>query len=586
MIRAFRPKLPSEAGKQPTSAVRRANESTIALIAWALTTCFIAAVMFGESQVLGDTSRQVAILWWEFRVDDWIGPHQFLHAAVAIEVIAALAIVTRWSLCVPTGSRTSRWLAVVLAGCMFGGGALSIARNPILRPQAADVRDDFNYLLGTKYFREVGYTRLYQCAVVTQLDRGHDSIEWVRSLKTSHIYPASQIAKSDRIRSRCRKRFSSERWEQFSSDVEQFRVWIEPWAGQWPRMFGDHGFNGPPTLAQFLSLVSNIVPITHTGLSLLGLINLAFVAFMLWLVRWAFRWEAMCAYGVVFFCSNFEAFGHNMSIPRYGWLTAIVAGICCVRRQRYATAAVALVIAAALKGFPGVFLVAACLAIGLRAWRPAARRFRLSPAHRRFLIAMLISGTVLGILSVSTHHGFGNWRGFLHQMSVNGARRAPGCIGFIYNFFYPATAKFDDAKAALDVAIGPLKVSQIAWILAAAIAAAIARHGRWCNETVFVLGFGFALLHLFTAPVPYYYAGFIGMPLLFAGGRGSNTWRASVVTLLAIDLWANVLTPHVSHYVLGSTFLSLACTAYVIGFLFVLEHQKRACSRGCANQAG
>lgn len=554
------------------------RESSIATAAVMLTTLFVVAVMVGESMVPGDTSRRIALFGWHFQVDDWITFVHFLQGAAALEMIAAVAIIGRFAFKVKNGTPASRGLAFVLALCMFGGGALAISRNAILRPQAADVRDDFNYLLGTKYYRELGYTRLYQCALTTQIERGNETPKWVRSLRTSHTYPVADIANSERLRKRCRKRFSAARWQEFSDDVEQFRLWIEPWAGQWPRLFADHGFNGPPTLMQVLSVVGNLVPITHAGLSLLGLINLAAVVFMLWLVRWAFHWEAMLAFGIVFFCSNFEAFGHNMSIPRYFWLTAIVAGVCCLRRRRHASAAVALVIAAALKGFPGVFIVAALVAIGLRSWNGWDQRPKLSPSHRRFLVAMVVTGVTLGALSLSTHHGLANWKGFLHQMSVNGARRAPGCIGYIYNFFYPASGDFDKAKAMLDVTVGPITVAQLAWTFALGLAVAIARHGRWCGEAVFVLGFGFALMHLFTAPVPYYYAGFVGLPLLFAGGPGSLTWRGTMVALLGIDAWANLLTPSLKPAVLGGTFLSLSCTLLVVGFLIVLEYQKRTCS--------
>jgi hypothetical protein len=104
----------------------------------------------------------------------------------------------------------------------------------------------FHYYLGSKYFEEIGYDRLYECAAIAEVDLGHGAKlrkREIRDLRVNLIKPTvdTYIFKEPEI---CKKHFSKERWEAFKKDV----AWIEKVSRgtYWENMVKDHGYNPPP----------------------------------------------------------------------------------------------------------------------------------------------------------------------------------------------------------------------------------------------------------------------------------------------------------------------------------------------------
>ena len=82
----------------------------------------------------------------------------------------------------------------------------------------------YHYYLGSKYFKEVGYTRLYECTAVAEIELGRGAA----SPQARHPRPAREPDQADdRHRGRrtilCIARpFQPERWEAFKKDVDWF----------------------------------------------------------------------------------------------------------------------------------------------------------------------------------------------------------------------------------------------------------------------------------------------------------------------------------------------------------------------------
>ncbi|MEE9385730.1 MAG: hypothetical protein V3V08_20150 [Nannocystaceae bacterium] len=573
------PWLASEKGVWARLGVGRVLPPTLhtAAVAGILITAVGAAgIIVGESRSPGDTAGTVSFWLWDWAVPSYVGIAQYKHVMALIEAFAILLLGTRWALKV-SRSRAKNWITgMLLIACLVASGTLAGAKNAAFRPQAFDVRDDFHYLLGTKYFDELGYVNLYECAMVSELATGQNQVKWVRDLRTNGTFDIKYLARDVPRHRRCIARFSPERWEAFRSDVSQFAAWLKPWGNQWKRVMMDHGYNGPPTLTALLSAVGNMVTIDHQSLSLLGCINLAAVMLMLCAALWAFGWEAAVAFGVTFFCSSVEGFGHAMSIPRYLWLVSLVIGVCMIKKERYGYAGALLTLSTCLKVFPIFFLAAGLLHVLVR----LGERGHLRELHRwkpgRFVSCGALTAAILGVLSLILHRGVDGWIGFFGQMALNGNRTAGGCIGFVFNFAYPSTnPDFDRMMASLDAEIFGVRVQQISLGLALLIAFLVVRHvKRMSGQTTAVLALGFTLMHLFAVPMRYYYAGYFGLALLFAAEGHKTAWRWAVCYLLALDILAKVLSGHASETFLMTGIMSSGFTVYVIGLVLYLEHDR------------
>ena len=118
----------------------------------------------------------------------------------------------------------------------------------------------FHYYMGSKYARELGYTRIYECTAIAEIDLGRLQDVRNRELRDLHdslIKPVSSsyvLSEPDQ----CKKRFTPERWQKFKDDV----VWFEENSrGEyWREMQKDHGYNPPPVWTMTGQLLSRLAP--------------------------------------------------------------------------------------------------------------------------------------------------------------------------------------------------------------------------------------------------------------------------------------------------------------------------------------
>jgi hypothetical protein len=267
----------------------------------------------------------------------------------------------------------------------------------------------YHHFVGAKYFRELGYSALYDCAVVADYEAGFPippEKRPVRRLATNRVEFAPAVLAEAAA---CKARFSPARWRDFAADVAYFRSQLPP--RTWAQAHTDHGFNATPAWAVAGSLLANTGPASDARIRALALLDPLLLVAAWAAVFAAFGWRAAAA-ALVFWGTNQPArSGWTIgAFLRQDWLAAALVGLALLRRGRLAAAGFALGAAAALRIVPGFLLAGLALRAAVRAAR--RRRLGLGPAGRRFAAG---SGLALaGLLAASLAlGGAGAWPGFV-----------------------------------------------------------------------------------------------------------------------------------------------------------------------------
>jgi hypothetical protein len=247
--------------------------------------------------------------------------------------------------------------------------------------------DAFHYYLGARYFPELGYTRLYLCALAADLELGVDPGTRIRDLDTNELVPV--VLRLDEARG-CRARFAPERWYAFRADLDWFRSRLS--IPEWHQIRRDHGFNGSPVWLLAGGLLAG-APGGARALPWLALVDpLLLLAMWLGVVA-AFGWRP-AAVAAVFWGTNGLA-GSDWtggSLLRQDWLVALVLGIACLRRARPRAAGALLATSVLLRVFPvvvigGLLAKHAADAIAARSFEPLRGVGRLAAGA---LLAVLL----------------------------------------------------------------------------------------------------------------------------------------------------------------------------------------------------
>jgi hypothetical protein len=257
--------------------------------------------------------------------------------------------------------------------------------------------DHFHYYLGSKYFRELGYRDLYDCAVLAERENGRGAAieqSQVRNLRNNMMQPGSLAL----LRAAgCRARFTPQRWQSFRRDVDYFRTRVERVAAE--RYLTDHGYNATPMWTTLWRPISSSTTASDRSTLWIAMLDVGLLGACLALIAWAFAPEAAALAALVWGVGqgwvyvNVGGFG---SFARFDWLLAVVAAVCLLRKGMYRVGGVALVAAALLRVFPGALF----LGPAVRGLHELSRNRRLGPGVRRILVGGVASAAVLVPLSL------------------------------------------------------------------------------------------------------------------------------------------------------------------------------------------
>jgi hypothetical protein len=248
--------------------------------------------------------------------------------------------------------------------------------------------DVYHYYMGGKYRAEVGTERIYDCALVADLERKRPRFKKLRRVRDLRTYKVRSIKSHMRRGVSCREHFSDARWKEFKRDLHYFQRFIK--RKTWDRMFIDRGTNASPVWHLFGGAVARLVPTKH--LIWATHIDALLLLIMLGFVGWAFGLDVACV-GLVFLTACFSTRWPHIgrALFRYDWLAATGIGVCLIHKKRPATAGVAFAYAAGVRLFPVVILAG----IAARGVRQLIAQRRLERPEARILTGFLVSMAIL-----------------------------------------------------------------------------------------------------------------------------------------------------------------------------------------------
>jgi hypothetical protein len=417
------------------------------------------------------------------------------HNYVAIVLIAAiLALAAR-----------PRWLPLV-----------AIAALGIYAPVAVGHWQSWNvfhYWLNAKYYEELGYWELYNCACDAA---PHLCGETARDLRTYEIGPISQLPQ-------CRAEFSAERWHEFNADLQ----WLadnDPW--EFP--VRDKGLNTSPTwLAVAIPLAQ-----APAGSPAWWLVVYADTIALVLALAAIWRWHglhraSLAAIALATFPGTVgQLTGHWLQYP---WLALLLVSWLAWGQGRRGLAGGAIALAAALRIFP-----AALFAWPLLNWRAVGWRFWAGAALAG-LAAMLVGSLTPAGLSI--------WPEFLGKMGTHSGyiTREPGNLGIRQQLTVAV-----DPLAAIDewysFAEGdpPPEIDPPAWVWLPALALAGLGLAAIARRRQFRYGDGLLLIYPLLVLSRYYYTWLVLNVL-----EGSDRENVSIFGLFlithALTFWGHPL---------------------------------------------
>ncbi|HSE96303.1 MAG TPA: hypothetical protein VLD61_10440, partial [Methylomirabilota bacterium] len=266
----------------------------------------------------------------------------------------------------------------------------------------------YHYYLGGKYFREVGYTRLYACSTVADAEDGLLSQardRKIRNLETNLIGGTQAVLLDPAA---CTGRFSAARWQAFKADVAWFRSRVTP--PRWALMQMDHGYNGTPVWALLGTPLANTGPASTSRIRTLALLDALLLVVMWACVAWVFGWRVLCV-GLIYWGTNHLARFHwtGGGFLRQDWLVLAVVGVCLIKRERMAPAGFLLTWAALIRIFPGLIVLGLLLKTLWDLWDGRG----VTPGHRRFAFGAALALVTLLPAATWLAGGPGVWRDFL-----------------------------------------------------------------------------------------------------------------------------------------------------------------------------
>lgn len=313
--------------------------------------------------------------------------------------------------------------AVLLLPALLLASALAWTNFGIFRHPGTVVHyhELFHYSFGARYAPELGYERLYDCAVVAEAELSPErrpaiAVRPMRDLATgAQVTGASALARAED----CHRRFGPD-WERYRDEVGTFRYIMAD--SSWQDLLNDHGYNPSPAWSLMGAVLGSGPPLsTVDDLNRLAVFDPILLALAFGLLAWGFGWEAAGWAALVFALGWPWRYGYiGGSYLRFVSFLALVAGLVGLRRGRHGLAGVGLGLAGLLRVFPG--LVPLPVGLGLL----AARRLRAE--HGRLALGLLLA-VLLGVGLSAAVLGVESWLSFLHRLGVHQLNESVNRLG-------------------------------------------------------------------------------------------------------------------------------------------------------------
>jgi len=401
----------------------------------------------------------------------------------------------------PRSRVVSATLATVLV--LASGFAYFYAMRGIAGPFYPHLHDSFHYLLGPKYFDELGYFDFYGCVAEADAEthrhlRPNQRIRNLRDYRTTTVARAVEEA-------RCRERFGDERWSEFKQDIEVYvhSFWKSDYLAT---VLNDHGYNGTPFHTFVARKLIRDGPLSYAQLNYYALVDVLGLCLLMAVVTWAFGWRIGFAFAVLFFL-NFadRQYFIGGSYLRYVWMVTLGIGIALVHRGRHGLAGLFMAVSALLNVFPVLFLVG----MGLKGAISWLRDGRLAGPYRRFAIACALTLVIGAGLGMTHGRGFGNYRDFASFIDRHADKLTFSRVGFRYAFLFRGETTEESASYPYPYATKAEELRRlrpVIWGLAGVILLAGLGVATRLDDVEATVLSGFSLFFFLFGTVEYYYA--------------------------------------------------------------------------------
>jgi hypothetical protein len=291
--------------------------------------------------------------------------------------------------------------------------------------------DTFHYYIGSKYFKELSYDRLYECVAVADSEdpslRRRVEMRKITNLRTNLLGGTAQILANPDY---CKGHFSTERWQAFKQDVAYFR--IKHGVKRWEEAQTDHGYNGTPIWNIVGTTLANTGPVSDNQIWMLTRIDPLFIFAITGMTLWAFGWRTLCV-ALLVFGTNFPSrfYWTGGAYLRWDWLFYLVGGVCLVRKNRPMLGGFFLGYSTLLRVFPMFVFVGPVLMVLRQLWgersadRPLWKPQPLAPGEnilkrvdKRYLSLLGGAAIAVGVLvpiSLVTSNGLDGYRAFIQN---------------------------------------------------------------------------------------------------------------------------------------------------------------------------
>jgi len=322
-------------------------------------------------------------------------------------------------------------------------------------PAFAHKHEFFHYFLGARYFPEIGYTGLYDCAMVAQAEAGFPqrvAIMSLRDLRTNRFIQATDVLANAQS---CHAKFSEERWRLFSEDVRYFTNGGS--VGESALLVRDHGFNATPLWISLGRTVGGSFAANDTtigrGESIVGAVLPALDPFLLLasvlVLGWAFGWRTACLAVILFAVDPLTHFGWiGGGYLRQAWFLSFVSAIALLRKRKWIAAGTLLAVAAHFVVFPVFALLGIFLMAG---WQWRLQR-KPDPSLLRVLASATVTAVFLGFLVLPATGRTDCWQIFSANIAKHAATPSQNLVGLpaALSYSWSERAEVTAQKDALD----------------------------------------------------------------------------------------------------------------------------------------
>jgi len=378
--------------------------------------------------------------------------------------------------------------------------------------------DSTHYVLGAKYFDELGYDGIYECIAVADAETpGETSRVAAREMLDLRTGQMTTAAESVAHPERCRSRFSSSRWADFTRDVGFFRERFPP--ADWDRLATDHGFNASPAWILIAHPLVGNSPLTWWKVRSLAMIDPLLLGGAFAALVWAFGgWTAALAAVVMGTYFPARLWWTGGSFMRWDWLATLLGGLALCRRERPFTGGALLGYAAMVRVFPGFALIGAALG-GATA---LATRKPLASGLGRLLAGALCAMVLLAVLPAMAGRDRA-WLDFVARLEDHASVPSPNRMGLAVVLAHDSSVEHARApgrasvnpRARWEEAHATVLRRRRGWWIAALVAGAVGIAAATRGEPAWATCLlGLLLVPLGTPIACYYYAFFAAVPLL------------------------------------------------------------------------